>query len=99
MRRVIWSEVARLDYLEILRHIAVDDPAAAERVLDVVEATAARLGDFATGHPGRMSGTYEKSVPRLPYIIAYELTDSDRAVSILRVIHAARDWPPDQWPA
>ena len=53
---------------------------------------------FATGHPGWVSGTYEKTVAGLPYIIAYRLTDDDRAVSILRMIHSARDWREGTWP-
>jgi plasmid stabilization system protein ParE len=36
-----------------------------------------------------MSGTYEKSVSRLPYVIAYALTERAGAedILILRVIH------------
>ncbi|MFZ5793543.1 MAG: hypothetical protein ACOY4B_03635 [Pseudomonadota bacterium] len=34
----------------------------------------------------------------LPYIIAYALTDDERAVTILRVIHSARAWPSDRLP-
>ena len=98
MRQVVWSQSAQDDYLEILRHIAIDDPIAAERVVDAIAKAGQGLGEFATGHPGRVSGTYEKSIPRLPYIIAYSLADSDRTVAILRVIHAARDWNEDGWP-
>lgn len=98
MRRVVWSNAARADYLAILRHISADDPDAAERVTDAIEATGEALGIFATGHPGRVKKTYEKSVPRLPYVIAYALTNGDHAVSILRVIHTARDWRDETWP-
>ena len=98
MRRVAWSEAAQRDYLDILRHIAADDPDAAERVSGAIDTAADNLADFATGHPGRVSGAYEKSVRRLPYIIAYALTDGDTAVSILRIIHPARDWRDDSWP-
>lgn len=47
-----------------------------------------------------MHGTCEKSVPGLPYIIAYErLTrDAEEVVAILHVIHTARNWPPGEWP-
>ena len=62
--------------------------------------TGAALGEMATGRPGRVAGTYEKSVTGLRYIIAYALTRrGDREiVSILRVIHTARDWPDEEWP-
>lgn len=56
---------------------------------------------MATGRPGRVSGTYEKSVSRLPYIIVYmiEQGQADETIVILRVIHTSRDWPDDSWPA
>lgn len=56
------------------------------------------LADFATGHPGRVAGTYEKSVTRLPYIIAYALGEDGHDLVILRVIHTSRNWTADQWP-
>lgn len=96
MRRVVWSVDAHRDYLDILRYIADDNPDAAERVVDAIEDAGNRLGEFATGRPGRVTGTYEKVVTGLPYIIAYALTDE--AVVIVRVIHTARDWLEDEWP-
>lgn len=97
-RRVEWSEDALTDLIDQLVFIAANNRAAADRVADRIEATADALGDFATGHPGQVESTYEKSVRGLPYIIAYELSDADRTVSILRVIHTARDWPEGEWP-
>ena len=98
MRQVIWSRGALSDAGDILRHIAGDDASAARMVIDRIEATGEALGHFATGHPGRVAGTYEKAVSRLPYIIAYALSADDKAVAILRVIHAARDWQEGDWP-
>ena len=68
---------------------------------DRLRATGDALGEMPTGRPGRVAGTYEKSVTGLRYIIAYALTRrGDREiVSILRVIHTARDWPDEEWPA
>ncbi|MEI1250542.1 type II toxin-antitoxin system RelE/ParE family toxin [Rhizobium aouanii] len=95
MRPVLWSKEAHQDNLEILRYIAKDNPDAAERVVDAIEDSGKKLGDFATGRPGRITGTYEKSLTRLPYIISYELRSiaGRESVVILRVIHTARDWP------
>jgi len=100
MRRIIWSVEARRDYLDILRYIAADNPLAAERVADAIEQAGNGLGEFATGRPGRVTGSYEKSVPRLPYIIAYEITHrvEQEVVAVLRVIHTSRDWQPEEWP-
>jgi len=98
VRRGVWSDEARDDYFSILRHIADDDPDAAERVVRAIEKTGNALGEFATGHPGRVSGTYEKSVRRFPYVVAYALSDDGTMLTILHVIHASRDWRQGQWP-
>ncbi|MGV6872739.1 type II toxin-antitoxin system RelE/ParE family toxin [Pseudochelatococcus sp. B33] len=100
MRPVIWSDEAGRDYLDILRHIADDNAAAAEKVVDAIETAGNKLGALATGRPGRVAGTYEKSVPRLPYVIVYELryVAGSESVVILRVIHTSRDWQAGAWP-
>jgi toxin ParE1/3/4 len=100
MRPVVWSAEARQDYLDILRYIADDNPFAAEKVADAIEKAGNDLGSFATGRPGRVTGTYEKPVTQLPYIVAYALAShaGRECVVILRVIHAARDWPDEGWP-
>lgn len=98
MRRVEWAESARADVRQQVAYIAADDPRAARRVAGAIRATCAGLTEFATGHPGRIGGTYEKSVRGLPYMVAYTLTSDDKKVMILRVIHTARDWPPEHWP-
>ena len=97
-RRVEWAEAALTDLRAQIAYIAHDNPDAAARVAKAIRKTGEDLGAFATGHPGRVNSTYEKSVRGLPYIMAYALTDADSAVSILRVIHSARDWPDEAWP-
>ena len=99
-RRVVWSNSARDDYLAIIRYIAQENPNAAERVADRIEEAAAGLSDFATGRPGRVTGTYEKVLPGLPYLLAYEIVgrpEGGEMVAILHVIHGARDWPAEEW--
>jgi toxin ParE1/3/4 len=78
-----------------------DNPIAARRVAERIGATASALGEMTTGRPGRVTGTYEKQVIRLPYIVAYVVTNraGRETISILRVIHTARDWPDEEWPA
>ncbi|MBT0779228.1 type II toxin-antitoxin system RelE/ParE family toxin [Paracoccus sp. pheM1] len=99
-RPVTWARAALDDIKEQIAFIALDNPAAARRVADRLRDTGAALGDMATGRPGRVTGSYEKSVSRLPYIIAYELrTIAGReSVVILRVIHTSRDWADEDWP-
>ncbi|MDI7776427.1 type II toxin-antitoxin system RelE/ParE family toxin [Asticcacaulis sp. EMRT-3] len=99
-RPVQWSRSALDEPKHQIAVIAEDNPFAAGRVHDRIRKTAAALGDMATGRPGRVTGTYEKSVARLPYILAYEITRlaTSENVAILHVIHTARDWPDEQWP-
>lgn len=100
-RRVLWADSARNDYLGIVRHIAQENPDAAEGVANRIEEAAAALSDFATGRAGRVTGTYEKVLPGLPYILAYEVVsrpEGGEMIAILHVIHGARDWPAEQWP-
>ena len=99
-RPVTWARTALDDIKEQVAFIAQDNPAAARRVADRLRDTGAALGDMATGRPGRVTGSYEKSVSRLPYIIAYELRPiaGRESVVILRVIHTSRDWSDEDWP-
>lgn len=100
-RRVVWSTTSRDDVVAVGRYIAQDNPAMARKVVDQLRAAGKALGGMATGHPGRVSGTYEKVVAGLPYIIAYEIVPSahSEAVAILHVIHGARDWRSEEWPS
>jgi plasmid stabilization system protein ParE len=99
-RPVSWSRAALDDLKAQAAHIARDNPAAARRVATRIRATGDGLADFATGHPGRVAGTYEKSVGGLPYILAYAIAGhgEGEVVVILHVIHAARDWREGGWP-
>jgi toxin ParE1/3/4 len=99
-RPVSWSRKALDDIKEQAVFIAQDNPAAARRVADRIRDTGRSLEDMATGRPGRVSGSYEKLVPGLPYILAYAITSQGEreVVAILRVIHTARDWREEDWP-
>jgi toxin ParE1/3/4 len=101
VRDVVWSEAALDDADSIVAYIAADNPDAALKVIHQIEGDANRLGRMAIGRPGRVAGTYEKSVIGLPYILAYalqSLPSGEECVVILRVVHSARNWPKGQWP-
>ena len=95
-RSVVWSRDALDDLKGQLAYIATDNPEAARRVADALRVVAVALGRMPTGRPGRVAGVYEKSVARLPYVIAY--TISGETLAIVRVIHTARAWPKGEWP-
>ena len=100
-RTVFWSEAALSDLQHAITYIATHSPEAARKVLADIRTAVDTLGIRATGRPGRVAATYEKSVTNRPYIIAYaldELPGGPERVVILHIIHAARDWPPGQWP-
>lgn len=101
MRRPVhWSTDALADLTDQLAYIAFENPTAAHRVADAVDRTAMTLGEMLTGRTGRATGTYEKSVTGLPYVIAYALMPHNdvETVAIVRVIHTSRDWPDEGWP-
>ncbi|WP_342362929.1 type II toxin-antitoxin system RelE/ParE family toxin [Terrarubrum flagellatum] len=95
-RRVEWSARARKDYLQLLDYIAQTDPNAADRVSDRIFAAAENLGVRPTGRPGRVAGTYERTVAKTSHIIAYQQTEE--TIFVVRVIHMSRDWPRGGWP-
>ena len=87
-----WRQAARADLLAIVDYISDDNPDAAQRLKDEIEAKVAKL----PAHPrlyrsGRVAGTREMLVRR-NYVVVY--SEDARAVIVLRVLHAARQWPP-----
>ncbi|GAK32438.1 plasmid stabilization protein [Iodidimonas nitroreducens] len=99
-RPVIWARRALDDIKQQVGFIAQDNPAAARQVADHIDDAGKALGEMATGRPGRVSGTYEKLLARLPSILAYELRSvaGQESVVILRVIHISRNWQVGHWP-
>lgn len=100
-RAVSWSRDALNELIGIARHIAKDNPDAARKVAATIRATGNALGRQALGRKGRVTGTYEKVVPDLPYIIAYKFIagpTGGEVLVILHIVHGARDWPPETWP-
>ena len=101
MRRVVWSVDAGAEYRNIITYIAQDNPQAAETVGGKIRDSIKSLAAMPTGRNGRVTGTYEKPVYGLPYIIAYALSDNlggRETLTILRIIHGARNWPERGWP-
>ena len=91
-RALEWREAARADLLAIVDYISDDNPDAAQRLKDEIEDKASKLPDRPKLYrPGRIAGTREMVV-RPNYIVVY--AENDRAVVILRVLHAAQQWPP-----
>ena len=92
MAELEWSELARIDLLEIIDYISDDNLDAAQRVKDDIEEKAKKLSTFPRmGRFGRVEGTREL-IASANYILVYE--EGALTVRILRVLHAAQHWPP-----
>ena len=90
--RVRYTLQAKADLEEIFTYIARDNPAAARRVIKAIRRDIALLSSNpGIGRRGRIDGTRELVISRLPYIAAYRTADG--FVDVLAVIHTARDWP------
>lgn len=88
---LIWRRRAAADLLEITQHIARDNPIAADALRNDIRARVSNLIDNPRAYrTGRMAGTREMVV-RPNYLVVYR--ESKGAVSILRVLHTARQWP------
>ena len=92
MPELKWLALARADFLGIVDYISDDNPDAAQRVRDDIEEKVTKLSDFPKmGRLGRIEGTRELVV-WANYIIVYR--EDAFVVQILRVLHAAQQWPP-----
>lgn len=91
MAKPVWRTAARVDLRTISARIAPHDPRAAGALAAEIRAKVARLPE----HPrlyrrGRVPGTREMVV-RPNYLVIY--TERDGTVTVLRVLHAAQQWP------
>ena len=91
MRVLKWRQTAREDLLAIIDYIADDNPDAAQELKDEIESRAAGLLEFPQMYKaGRVAGTREMVV-RENYAVVY--AELALEIVILRVVHAARQWP------
>ena len=96
-----WAEPASADFLGIVEWLKARNPAAAARVGRRILDDAEQLANFPyLGRAGRAPDTRELVVSRFPYVIVYAVEHDDadseqpQAVVILRVLHDAMHWPP-----
>ena len=90
--KLVWTRSAREDRKAIREYIAVDNPSAALDLDELLSDKAALLLDHpGLGRPGRLGGTRELVAHR-NYLLIYDVVGD--LVRVLRVLHAARQWPP-----
>jgi toxin ParE1/3/4 len=89
---IVWRRAALNDLEAIREFIRQDNPDAARRVHTAIRAAVDSLAEHPNfGRVGRVEGTRELVLPRLPYIIVYRVVAEQ--IRILAVIHTARQWP------
>jgi toxin ParE1/3/4 len=68
------TEDAAKDLENIKAYIGREDGVVAERVLHHIRGMITLLGEWPhLGHAGIVGGTYERTVPRTPYVIVYRI--------------------------
>jgi toxin ParE1/3/4 len=91
---LVWAQLALEDRDAIFDFIEQKSPRSAVEIDEKIAKQAAMLRDHPMlGRAGRLEGTRELVLSKLPYILAYRILD-DR-IRILRVLHSAREWPDD----
>lgn len=86
-----WKATAIADLLAIIDYISDDNPDAAQVLKDEIEHKTSLLPERPQMYrAGRVDGTREMVV-RPNYIVVY--AESPEMVTILRILHAAQQWP------
>jgi len=95
--KLIFDDQALADLEGIFNWIAQDSPATAKIVVDGLFSSTELLISFPLmGHSGRDSDTFEWVVPRLPYVVVYEVDRTQERVVVTAVIHGAQDREGDE---
>jgi len=90
--KLVFDDQAIADLENIFSWIAQDSPATAKAVVDRLFSSTELLISFPfMGHFGHDPGTYEWAVPRLPYIVVYEVDLVQERVIVTAVFHGAQD--------
>jgi len=90
--RVLWTKSAAADLEAIVNFIRTDNAEAAHGVGRKLYSAAASLSIMPRrGRVGLVDGTRELILAPLPYILVYQVLERD--VLIVRIRHAAQEWP------
>jgi toxin ParE1/3/4 len=90
--KLVFDDLALADLEGIYNWIAKDNPKAAFAVVERLFESAEHLTTFPDmGRPGRDEGTFEWVVPRLPYIMIYEIHRVRDEIIVAAVVHGAQD--------
>jgi toxin ParE1/3/4 len=89
---LVFDDQAIIDIENIFSWIAQDSPATAKIVIDRLFGSIELLISFPLiGHVGHAPDTLEWVVPRLPYVVVYEVDRARELIIITSVFHGAQD--------
>ena len=98
MMELFWTPEAIQDRDDIYEYIEADNPAAALALDELFAEKAGRLVDHpGLGKLGRAAGTRELVVHQNDILVYDTAGDLVRVLRVLRVLHAARQWPPSRF--
>jgi toxin ParE1/3/4 len=90
--KLVYDDRALADLKNIFDWIAQDSPAAARLVADRLFSSIELLISFPfMGHLGRGLDAFEWAVPKLPYVVVYEVDQIRDRVIVTAVFHGAQD--------
>ena len=90
--KLVFDDLALADLEGIHDWIAKDNPKAALAVVQRLFESIEHLARFPQmGHTGRDERTLEWVVPRLPYIVIYEVHADRDEIIVVAVVHGAQD--------
>ena len=90
--KLVFDDRALGDLAAIHEWIAKENPRAAKGVVERLFASIEHLASFPhMGHSGRDEGTRQWVVPRLPYIVIYEVHDARDEIIVVAVVHGAQE--------
>jgi plasmid stabilization system protein ParE len=89
---LVFDDQAIADLEGIYNWIAQDSPTAAKSVARRLLSSIELLISFPVmGHAGRAADTFEWVVPKLPYIVVYEIDRARERIIVTAVYHGAQN--------
>lgn|SRR5689334_18559226 len=90
--KLVFDDRALSDLEDIFNWIAKDNPAAAKAVVERIFSSVEHLAKYPQmGRASRDDGAFEWVVPRLPYIVVYEIHRDSDEVIVVAILHGAMD--------
>jgi len=94
---VRWLPRALDDRRHQVSYIFQRNPQAAVRLETIVRSQTEILHRHPlAGRIGRQNGTRELVIPNSSYVIIYRIDEKAQQIQILRLLHGAQQWPPEE---